>query len=221
MAFYNMSKLYQLFEFILNILFETKGYVPTIKELNCYKIKSTTLQTNFIHAQYVYEGLVKNLIVALKQKKNVTAIVQCTHIFYEMILNITSKDNNTDTVLYIVPVPSIYKRYAERGYKHMLQVAHKVTDLCNSNYYRSHVADILTNTGNTTQKQAGSREHRFENAKNNLRLRKIPNTNQESIWIVIDDVTTTGATLIQAQQLLLDAGVKQVYCLAIAHKVLT
>lgn len=60
---------------------------------------------------------------------------------------------------------------------------------------------------------------RFENVRDHLYVNRPDLVNGKSHYLVIDDVTTTGASLIYAHQYLLDAGAQNVACLSIAKNV--
>ena len=78
-------------------------------------------------------------------------------------------------------------------------------------------SNILTKTRETpTQVSLGDRAERLENLKNAFAVRA-PEKVRGAHVVLVDDVTTTGATLLEARGELLRAGARKVTCLAVAH----
>jgi predicted amidophosphoribosyltransferase len=48
-------------------------------------------------------------------------------------------------------------------------------------------------------------------------MRGIKNIEKDKVYIIIDDVTTTGATFLEAKRALKEIGAKNILCIALAH----
>lgn len=103
----------------------------------------------------------------------------------------------------VVPVPTIRSHIRQRGYDHALLIAQEVARRNNVEYQ-----SVLGRR--TSNKQRGaSRAKRIAQAKQAFCL--VEPVDQSKIYLIIDDVTTTGATLDYAAKTLVDAGASSVW----------
>lgn len=111
-----------------------------------------------------------------------------------------------------VPIPTTAGRIRERGYDHMLLITNYVANArgleCNK---------LLTRVTNTKQRQANIRQ-RLLQAKGAFRVSGC--IDDDSIYLLVDDVITTGATIKYAAKALRDAGAKHVWVALIARQTL-
>ena len=105
----------------------------------------------------------------------------------------------------IVPVPTIAPHIRVRGYDQTALLARRFAKLRGLPY-----TSVLRRTTNTMQRGA-SRKQRIEQAKRTFSAQGC-----SGVYMVIDDITTTGATLQYAAQALLDAGAHEVWVAVIA-----
>ncbi len=110
-----------------------------------------------------------------------------------------------------LPIPSHPDRQRERGFNQSDILAREVSKILHIPYTNK----VLEKTRNTTpqaQLKKDARLHNLEDVfKCSLRLKK------SDIYILVDDVVTTGATLSAAAKTLKKAGAGKVYGLASAH----
>ena len=104
----------------------------------------------------------------------------------------------------LVPLPTITKHVRERGFDHVGLVARKMG---------SPVARALVRNKNTVQVGA-SREMRISQAKEAYRVADV---NPEAKYLLLDDVWTTGSSMMAAVQKLRDAGAKKIGIVVIAR----
>lgn len=113
----------------------------------------------------------------------------------------------------VTPVPLGVARYAERGYNQAALLARPLALGCGLKYTSKALFKVKE-----TRSQVGlGVEQRRENVAGAFRA-------QESIILgksilVVDDVTTSGATLEACASALLEAGAKAVYCLTLARAI--
>lgn len=105
----------------------------------------------------------------------------------------------------VVPVPTISPHIRVRGYDQTRLVAQRFARQRNLAY-----APWLRRATSTVQRGAG-RQQRYRQAKEAFAA-----PSAQGICLVIDDITTTGATLTAAAQTLLDAGASEVWVAVIA-----
>ena len=104
----------------------------------------------------------------------------------------------------IVPLPTIQRHIRERGFDHIGLVAKKM---------RMPVEKVLVRNKNTVQVGA-SREERASQAKEAYRALKIDSSKN---YLLLDDVWTTGSSMMAAAQKLREAGAKKIGIAVIAR----
>lgn len=107
----------------------------------------------------------------------------------------------------VVPIPTIAKHMRARGYDHMRLVAREFARVRKLAY-----SPCLYRRTSTMQRGA-SRGMRREQAKVAFAVREV---RQGARYLIIDDVSTTGATLEYASRALLQAGAKEVWVTVLA-----
>ncbi|MDB5177188.1 MAG: putative Phosphoribosyltransferase [Candidatus Saccharibacteria bacterium] len=110
----------------------------------------------------------------------------------------------------IVPVPTVNSHIRQRGYDHMLLVANRLAKLRGIS-----VATDLQRATNTKQRAAG-RAQRIKQAKKAFMCQK--SLDPSLIYLLIDDVITTGSTVKYASQTLIDAGAQTVWVASISRQ---
>lgn len=112
----------------------------------------------------------------------------------------------------IVPIPTPESRIRERGYDHMLLI---------SKYFakkrKLECKQILKRAKSTKQRQATTKQ-RLIQAKNAFYVSKKIDKNK--VYLLMDDVITTGATLKYAAKTLRRAGAKDIWVAVIAQQIL-
>lgn len=109
----------------------------------------------------------------------------------------------------IVPVPTVSAHIRERGYDHTLLMAKALSRRLNCP-----IARPLVRVTQTKQRDAG-RAVRVAQA---MQAFAVKSVNEDACYLLIDDVVTTGATIMYAAKALKDAGAKDVWVAAIARQ---
>lgn len=110
----------------------------------------------------------------------------------------------------IVPVPTVSSHIRQRGYDHMLLIAQRLAKLRGLPY----CTDLQRAT--STKQRSASAKQRTMQAKRAFRIRK--SLDNDKVYLLIDDVVTTGATIKYATKVLLDAGAQTVWVASISHQ---
>jgi competence protein ComFC len=110
----------------------------------------------------------------------------------------------------IVPIPTSKARIRERGFDHTHFLANELSKLTNLQYKK------LLFCPNYKISQTKTND-RWENSKNKFIGIDIPEYKNYQI-ILIDDVITTGATMISAIKVLNELGYNDIICLSVAMK---
>lgn len=116
------------------------------------------------------------------------------------------------TVLVFVPVPQHRERAKKRGYNQSALIARKLADTISGGIYTPLLEKYRDTMPQAKVKHKYARE---ENVKNSIRT-SAP-VDSSSIYIVVDDVTTTGATLRESIRALHESGARHVLGIALAH----
>ena len=110
----------------------------------------------------------------------------------------------------IVPIPTTSAHIRERGYDHMLLIAQRLGKLRNIPVER-----LLVRNNSFVQHHA-DRSQRFKQA---LTAFKVEGTFQsDATYIILDDVITTGATILRAAELLKQAGAATIWVAATSRQ---
>ncbi len=114
--------------------------------------------------------------------------------------------------LVLIPIPQHSDKYRERGFNHSEQIAKIIAPLLGS----TTIKNVLKKEIRTLQQaHVKSKKLRLENIKRSMTA--TPGLNPKTIYIVVDDVTTTGATFLEAKRALSEAGAKKMLFVALAH----
>lgn len=146
---------------------------------------------------------IQNLIGTYKFNNARSAFVQLAELLNDRLPVLP--DNTV-----IVPVPTVSSHIRERGYDHMLLIAKRFASLRNLP-----LETLLQRQTNTKQRDASARR-RNEQASDAFYSSKVPDAS--SVYLVLDDVITTGATVKYASKVLLDAGAKEVWVASISRQ---
>ncbi len=112
----------------------------------------------------------------------------------------------------LVPVPLHPTRQRERGFNQAELLAKELARLLDAPL----AADALRRTKETSsQVDTSTRAERLQNVRDAFTA---PSRVDGETFVLVDDVTTTGATLLAAAQTLLSAGAARVYGLTFAHE---
>lgn len=112
----------------------------------------------------------------------------------------------------IIPIPLSKKRLKQRGFNQAELLAHSISDKLNLRV----LYNVLYRTRHTEpQADIKDREARLKNMVGVFSV-KNPELVDNQVVIVVDDVSTTGATLNDARRALLEAGAKKVIGISIA-----
>lgn len=164
---------------------------------------------------------IKKIIWLIKYSGKKKLIKEFAEILYgsivEELAELGMMENFKNPIL--IPIPLSNKRYRERGFNQAQLISEEIVKLdfeSNNNYL------ILENNVLIKIKET---EHQAQLKNRNARLRNLSGTfsikNENKIKnrniILIDDVTTTGATLTEAKKILKQYGAKKIIAFTIAH----
>ncbi len=157
------------------------------------------------------EPVVHALIIETKYHGNTTASELLASVLSDYLLERMSEETELEQRnIALVPLPLSGKRKRERGYNQVEQVLRKTAKQLGARME----TNLLTRTRDTTPQTRLTREKRQENIASAFRSGTPDST---YLYIVVDDVLTTGSTLREAVRTLTGAGADRVIAVALAH----
>ena len=164
---------------------------------------------------YYRQPLVRELVRRLKNKPDRTLAKQVAP--YMTNLLIAELDNLILLGAWhnpvVVPVPLHTSRLRKRGHNQSLLLARCVAKKLELPLFPRALSRIHAGT---KQALSESKSKRLENMRGMFSVRN-PKQIQDRTVIIVDDVTTTGATLNEIERILLAAGARNCIALTIAH----
>jgi ComF family protein len=173
---------------------------------------------NNIYACYDYrDPIIKRAIWELKYHKRRHIGEKLGQLMYEEFIEDLSEiyQYQNGQSIYVIPVPISKDRLRGRGYNQAKILA---KSFCNYDKKSFKLENnlITKNKKTTPQAKISNRTRRLNNVKGIFKI-----TNKEFVngktFIIIDDVTTTGATFLEITKILKGAGAKKILCFAVAH----
>jgi competence protein ComFC len=135
---------------------------------------------------------------------------------FDMLMEIIAETVLMDDVKkpLFVPIPLSSQRLKERGYNQSACIVDALT--CHIKEAENGNGVLVKIRETSSQMMTQTKSERLENLK---RAFTVPNAARVigRTIIVVDDVTTTGATFTEARRALTEAGASKVICCAVAH----
>lgn len=174
---------------------------------SCKVRLKTSLSGILVSAEYDV-GPIKEMIHHLKYSGNVELVPYLGEVIVARI-----KDKFNSTNLIVVPVPMHAKREARRGYNQAELLARYVSKRLD---LRGRVA--LSRIVHTHTQVGLNKKERRENLSGAFRCIDTELISQKDV-LLIDDVSTTGATLDECAKVLKEAGAKRVWGVVVAKRI--
>jgi len=174
-------------------------------------------ESPWIHSLFHYkDNRVRAIVWELKYKENLKPLELVGQILHDEIIALVSDivlfDN--DAKFLLMPIPISVERRIERGYNQSEHIAKSILPF-DLEHILLYAPQWLTKTKDTSsQSHTASRAERLQNLAGCFSA----DPRVENYYVIlVDDVTTTGATLAEARQTLLSAGARDCLAFTIAH----
>ncbi|HEU5114802.1 MAG TPA: hypothetical protein VFT82_03480 [Candidatus Paceibacterota bacterium] len=115
----------------------------------------------------------------------------------------------------IMPIPVTPRRMRERGWNQCILILRELAKVDRGRHFETR-SDILIKVRNTDDQVGKNRAERAQNIRGAFSVFDSKFLDRRDV-VVFDDIVTTGATLREARNVLLHAGARTVFCIAIAH----
>lgn len=176
------------------------------------------LENDFTFSLLDYrDPFVKELIWQIKYKGNEKITHFVAKILHENILLILSEkiifDNFTNPLL--VPIPISKEHEEKRGFSHNIKLTKEIFKIDGGKNLQICTKNLIKNT-NTVSQTSLKKSDRLKNIIGSFSVLN-PDQIRERNIIILDDVTTTGATLKEAKKIIEKAGAKNIIAITIAH----
>ncbi len=184
------------------------------------KIKLTERQTvDDILAVYDYrDPIIKKAIWELKYHHSPIVGQKLGQLLYneflEEIINLQMFSGGSS--IYVIPIPISNNRKKHRGYNQSEIIAKSFCDSCENKILELKNNIIIKKIDTIAQAKLTNRTKRLKNLKGVFEIKNPQRVIGKTI-IVVDDVTTTGATMTEIIKILKKSGAKKVIGFAIAH----
>jgi ComF family protein len=204
-----LRSIYTAFCTLLFPLTDTARLVSEASSENIGRLLSPTTLSSDITGLLPYKHpVIRALIIEAKFHQNHTAYLQLAEILEDYLASVDiDHEAFNDASMILVPIPLSAGRRKERGYNQVEEVLKHVS--------READLHLLVRTEETLPQTSLSRKQRLQNVVGAFGV--VGTIDPHALYFVIDDVTTTGATLHEACETLENAGASTVYGVALAH----
>jgi len=188
---------------------------------NCTNLLRTAEREteNGIMAAYDYrDPLIKDAIWKLKYYHSPHLGQRLGELLYESFLEEIEeiKIFSLGSPIYVIPIPISKNRKENRGYNQSEIIAKSFCKIAPLNTFKLKNKIIFKKINIIPQAKLNNRNKRLQNIKGAFEIKNKEAVKGKTI-IIIDDVTTTGGTILEIMKILKKAGAKKVFGLAVAH----
>lgn len=219
-----MHYILKIFTYFINIIFPQKcahcGKSNALICPECLDLISSAKPPEyaFITSLFDYHNPEIRKVIWQFKYKNARGVAKCfgERLYEEIIADLgDSLYFSRDETILVAPIPLHKKRLRERGYNQSELLAQEIIKYDTEGIFKLTPTALMRTRATNAQAKKERRATRFEN------LRGAFSANPELVYrkniILIDDVTTTGATLAEARKALLKAGARDVKAWTVAH----
>jgi len=181
---------------------------PLNQKSLCPTCRSTPPPFSALRSWAIYKDPLREAIHALKYRND----LGISEIVSRPLINLIQTMGWVPDLITCVPLSP--QRMLERGYNQSSLVAFPIASAMGIPYK----PNLLERTRDTSSQVKLSRQERIENMQNAF-LANPKSANNRSV-LVIDDVTTTGATMFSCARALLESGAREIFGITIARAIL-
>ncbi|PZM82097.1 MAG: hypothetical protein DKM50_04965 [Candidatus Margulisiibacteriota bacterium] len=174
------------------------------KFLSCHSWAAALPYLEKIYAVCAYKGSVRKILKEAKFRKNILYINYLIEYYKETV-------KIDDKIDIIIPVPLSEKRMSERGFNQAEMIATTIARKRNICVYNK-ILDRWKDTPPLYGLPKRDRIHKLENAFCLISPAKVKNKN----ILLVDDICTTGATLMSCAKLFQESGAQSVQAFVLA-----
>lgn len=213
-----------MLQFLIDYLFPKNDNIVEIERLTAYEIAERAkpaphIPQDFIRSIFSYKDkLIKDCLWEIKYKNNQKIAETFAPLILDKIIETLSEYamfNEREKPI-ITTIPPSKNRKTQKGFDQEKIILDALSKLDTNKSFEIKY-DILERIKDTKQQSLlHNKLERLENMHNVFRV-KSPDLIKEKVVIIVDDITTTGATLVDARRALEESGSRMVYGVTIAH----
>ena len=185
---------------------------PTENEIEALTLEKLQALSRYDGTLPYRERAVRALVWELKYRASAHARGLAGAYLADMLL---AEAEDTIGTLLLIPAPMHQARRKERGHNQTELLCEAALKIFGADTF-SYDPTLLQRVVDTKTQQGLERHERLLNVKHSMVV-KNPERVKGRICIVVDDVTTTGATFAEARRALREAGASEVRCIALAQ----
>jgi len=205
----------------LNLIFGPDDDLEVFKEkiiLLMNKSPARETPEEWMSALVTYEDqTVRNLIWLIKYKGLRKAGKLFAPFLWDLILNASDLlfEHELESII-LIPVPSHWTKRFRKGFSQSIILADEVAEA--SRGYATVNNSIIKKIRNTKAQVGLDKHKRLRNLDDAFIAKLKPDTDYtKTLFVIIDDVITTGTTMREVRNVLMKAGARRVIGVAVAH----
>ncbi len=168
------------------------------------------LEIYSVYVSTTYEGLYEQLVHDLKFNVKRQAVEPMAEIMTQVVPNISG-----DVI--ICPIPTASSRIRQRGFDHSKLLAKEYRKKLEQKYNINWKVENILGRKSNVRQLGSSRQKRIEQMEQEFYIDTRLDLKRKTI-LIIDDVTTTSASISAAAKVLKQAGAKRIYATLFAQK---
>jgi ComF family protein len=163
------------------------------------------------------DSSVKKIIWNIKYRGSHALCQDLVEKLYDELLEFLAEKLSVDesTQIILIPIPLTKKRLRSRGFN-QTEILAKELEKQNKDLFKTESRVLIKIKETAPQAQIKNRERRLRNMRGVFTVKNSAAITGRTV-LLIDDITTTGATLSEARNALKDSGAKQVFAITIGH----
>ncbi len=196
---------------ILDTIAPPRATDTLVRELELDELRALTLRGDKSGSLPYHDARVRALVWELKYFAHKRAAALAGAILSDILIGIASESLGKPL---LIPIPMHAARHRERGHNQTEVLCEAA--LVHAKDFFEYKPRVLVRIKATPQQQGLHKSERERNLTNAMKIFSKKDI-EGRVCVVIDDVSTTGATFAEATRALHEAGAREVICVALAY----